>query len=358
VISSIPKSLVAFVRVLLVLTLTARQGFPYVSTSIKTQSFTSQEIQSEVCRASALSPSLSAATFHPNGYDLAADIKVNRGARDSFDRTLERFAASVRVSWSTTILGLPKPPRDSSRPAPFRRSLRALSELVEPKKVQELIRSTQSRAEATRLLEKILSRPIGVRALDVYIKSHGVTAPWQRVNLQRVKTLVQTTRGSNEAVDLLRKELGWSTTTRNLSMYLKRHGLTAPWQRIDPKRVQTLVQTTKSRTEAVNLLWNEFGWSTTSNNLSTYLTRHSLTAPWQRTRESGAILSELVVIIAVGLSVLILTPGGIASNVLTIGLIWIGFVAVAANVGVITRLGFRSFRTYTNVTNRVTATAA
>src|SRR5207245_1384633 len=102
-----------------------------------------------------------------------------------------------------------------------------------------------------------------------------------------------------EAVVLLRKELGWPRTPTNLSMYIKRHGLTVHWQlfRIDPQRVQKLVQDTRSRTEAVAVLQKKLGWTTTPANLSRYIRRHGITASWQG--EHGAISIELLALIVV-----------------------------------------------------------
>jgi hypothetical protein len=108
-----------------------------------------------------------------------------------------------------------------------------------------------------------------------------------------VQQLIGAIESRAEALELLSKELGWSTTPSNLKAYLRYHNLKAPWlkpkvrgvKRIErpyPSVVQEFIRNATTREEAVRILKDELDWATSPNALSTYLKRHDLHTLWQR----------------------------------------------------------------------------
>jgi hypothetical protein len=63
---------------------------------------------------------------------------------------------------------------------------------------------------------------------------------------------------------------------------------------IDTVRVQELVQTTRSRAEAIERLRHEFGWSTSATNLSKYLRRQHLNTTWQKAPPDRSLITKIV----------------------------------------------------------------
>jgi hypothetical protein len=63
---------------------------------------------------------------------------------------------------------------------------------------------------------------------------------------------------------------------------------------VDAVEVQAAIQPTGSRGEAVRVLKERLGWITSGSNLSHYVKRHALTAPWikQPQNVSGDLLSK------------------------------------------------------------------
>ena len=106
---------------------------------------------------------------------------------------------------------------------------------------------------------------------------------WQ-INPQRVQDLVQYTHNRARRHKSLQTALGWSGDLSNLGSYLKRHGLTAPWQirsmRIDPQKIQALIERTRTALKQSKLCVRLLPADFIPTNCR-YLRRHGLTAPWQ-----------------------------------------------------------------------------
>jgi hypothetical protein len=231
----------------------------------------------------AISPPLVAGAFHEGGYDQARRIRTIHKAQDVLaDKEPPcGSAACIREAWSARIMAFAGT-RKTSRRIP------ASVQVPSPERVQKLIRGTRTQKEALQLLRDELGWSMTSGTLSKFMKRHALRADWQRHQLDalEVQRLIRTTNSSREALERLTSELGWSPSSGNLSDYMTRHELIAPWsrrrnRRNDPLRVQEVIRATMSRQQAVQLLQKELGWSPTTGNLSQYMKRHGLSAPWR-----------------------------------------------------------------------------
>ena len=227
----------------------------------------------ESLKSAALTPPVVAATFHSDSC-----------ARPTHKRIA--YEARVREPWSKGVA-----------PFPRRWALRngLVSEIPDPEVVQEFIRMTPSRAAALRVLKDELQWSITLGTLGKYVARHGLEVTWRRrrPDLQKVQELVCTTRSLAEAVELLSREIHWSIRPSSLSAFLKAHDIPAPWRktrpqpRRDPGRVQALIGSAGSLPAAIQLLHNELDWEVSASRLCTYLKEHALRAPWQNLQRAA-----------------------------------------------------------------------
>ena len=154
-------------------------------------------------------------------------------------------------------------------------------------RVQQVIAKTRSRDQALKSLEKDLGWQTTPNQLSAFVSKHRLSAPWRRERLDpaRVRSLVANTRSLGEVAKILQRKLRWKGSFRNLSAYLTRHQITTGWReeghRISPRRVQELIANTATREQAVALLQQELGWPKRANTLSVFITRNNLHAPWK-----------------------------------------------------------------------------
>ena len=154
-----------------------------------------------------------------------------------------------------------------------------------------MIEATGSRREALERLREEVGWSRSVRSFDEYINRYGLKAPWRsavpwHIDRSRVQSIVETAPTLTEAVERVRKELGRSMTLSTLSRYIKRHGLATSWH-IDPSSVRQIVGMAHNLTDAAECIRKELGRSMSTNTLRSYIKRHGLTAPWIRKRQKG-----------------------------------------------------------------------
>jgi hypothetical protein len=236
----------------------------------------------------------SVAAHFMDAHEESARIRLIHEAEELLQEYEPSDGKWVRLRWpSRAVAPFPKPSQSNS-PRRGQRTLLALDKVLAPEKVQELLQDTKDRREAIALLRNALGLQISERAIDAYFRRHALRFEWQnagwRVDPQRVQDLVRNTRSRAEAAEVLQKALGWPEHLSNLGGYLRRHGLTAPWQirsmHIDPQKVQVLIQNTHNRAEAVEVLRTAFAGRFHPDELSRYLRRHGLIAPWQHKRDA------------------------------------------------------------------------
>jgi hypothetical protein len=282
------ESLSNWVRIILAISLMADQGpRPPVAAS---ETPASSLLILSCFAQTAVSPPLSAATFHPESYDRPAHLSVTKGAQNEFENDREPIAhwASIQAAWSTRVLGFPGP----SRISPRDREPAVRVRYLDPLRVQELILPTKNRREAAKVLRKNLGWATTTKNLSAYVKRHRLPTQWPQrpINSKQVEQVIQTARNARSAIKVLKTNLNWSPTPRGLKRFLKRHGLKYPWPQrpIDLRRIEELIQTASNRDEAVEILRKEWGWYTTPQNLTLFIWRHGLKTPWSR-KDAGAM---------------------------------------------------------------------
>jgi hypothetical protein len=220
----------------------------------------------------ALAPPVSAASFLLKTYDRVAHMQIDRNARLCVlgGRVQTTEQASVRVSWSRAILSFAKPGAGSTR------------QTIDPNRVQEIVHTTRSRAEAVKCLREHLGWSTSPDNLSKYLRHHELSAPWQKIPPEQslITKIVQNVRTEAEALRRMRSELGWSITAASLTRYMKNHGLRAPWQYLDPVEVRRLVQDSRSLSDTAERIVGKFGRVMSRHALSDYIRRHQIEAPW------------------------------------------------------------------------------
>jgi hypothetical protein len=208
-------------------------------------------IRSECFSQAAVSPALSAAAFHPAGFNPRAQIAVAKRGR------------------------------------------------IDSARVQELILPTKNRRVAAKVLRKHLAWAVNPKNLSAYVKRHGLLTRWPKwpIDSKQVEQLIRTARNPKTAITILKANLNWTPTPRSLKRFLKAHGLTYPWPQrpIDPRRLEELIQTARSRDEAVEILREEWGWYTTRQNLTLFIWRHRLKTPWSHKKATGHVRVDFLV---------------------------------------------------------------
>jgi hypothetical protein len=244
----------------------------------------------------ALAPTVAASTFLPENFHKRTHAQVIKAV--SCPRSDQEYqpkigtSAAHRESWSRNILPFPRASR-TPRLATSRRHDRA-------HEIDYLVKDTRTQKEALQLLLTELGWHATPSALSQYMKRWGISASWQRTRQQldagQVQAILNTAENTRDALKRLRERFNWSPT--NLSTYLARHGFNAPWlfphTNRDLRRIDRLVHTTRSRKQAVELLRAQLGWAITPNGIGRYLRRQGIAAPWQHIYRATESVQELV----------------------------------------------------------------
>jgi hypothetical protein len=209
----------------------------------------------------------------------AASYRLGRGAK-----------ASVRFRWTDGILAFSKS-KSRSRPGPFG----AKNPFPPPERIKALLQDATSRLEGLKRVREATGWRPSEATLDRYVQRHNLPVAWHRVgdriDPKRVRAMIRGTRTRAEAAKVLHDAFAWPTTLSNLGAYLKRHGIRAKWQirspTIDPQDIQRLVVNTQSRSEAASILRKHLMGKFHPDELSRYLKKHDLIAPWQRQRSQA-----------------------------------------------------------------------
>jgi hypothetical protein len=217
-------------------------------------------------------PPVCAASFQAGTYYRAELIRIDRWARmyhygaagPSVD------GASVRANWSCEVLCFARRGGGSAR------------QKLDANRVQEIIRTSNSRSEAVRRLRDELGWSTSPSNLSKYLRRHCLSAIWQKDPPEHnlIVKIAENVRTETEALRLLRDELGWSITAASLSQFMRNHGLSAPWQYLDPLEIGRLVQESRSLNDAAGRILDRFGRAMSRHALSAYIRRHHIGVPW------------------------------------------------------------------------------
>jgi hypothetical protein len=116
-----------------------------------------------------------------------------------------------------------------------------------------------------------------------------------------VDNLIRRTLDPDEAIRILRSNLGWQPTIKTLKGYMTRYGITAPWKRYDgnsgkmlrallkrprvePRQVQLIMDNADNREQVLECLKRWFHWSLTPTEFQRYREKYGLRTPahWPR----------------------------------------------------------------------------
>jgi hypothetical protein len=230
----------------------------------------------------AISPPLTVAEFHPSGYGREGHIGLVREVKETLSTRAPRRTASISHPWSSTMLSFARERVTSS-------THRHWSNFLDPARVQELVLNTRTRKEAAEIVEEAFGCKVGLNGLSIYLKRHGLIAPWQtprwEIEPHEVSRFISGMRTRKAAAAALSSALGRPISGDVLTFYVRRHKLLATWARTepDPKHeiVQRIISNTTSRSEALECLRLELGWSRSLRYFDKYVNEHNLKAPWR-----------------------------------------------------------------------------
>jgi hypothetical protein len=183
----------------------------------------------------------------------------------------------------------------------------AVTQFSDMKEKSAEVRLIHSAAELLDADEPSDGKRVGLReprpdVISAFPKPHrrDPSPSSRRVDPKRVQELVQNTQTRREAFEILRRDLGWPNTPDNLSAYLANHNITAPWRtgphieghRVSPQHIQELLDKTRTRDEAVAALRKEFHWPKRANTLSVFVARHKLKTRWRSRGRDHAVRSS------------------------------------------------------------------
>jgi uncharacterized protein with ATP-grasp and redox domains len=114
-----------------------------------------------------------------------------------------------------------------------------------------------------------------------------------------VQELIGKTRTQAEAIEILKREAGINVVPSRLSDYVKLKDIKVSWrrdkgrhERHDPAVVQELIGHTRTQMEAIEILKRELGWDVSPAALSNFMNRHRIKTSWQQVR--GHTVGDLV----------------------------------------------------------------